>query len=231
MIKNLSKGFLIMFMMLIFIILEHGVSAEANSDGLTKQIRDWEEEGIDPNHHEARDSVLDYISEHLSETYAGMYIDREQRDLGVMVFLFTEPVAEHHTQEMQGLIQGPAEIEFKEVAYTEEELRDKQKKIDSNGFEYEAFTITHTGVDIKNTIVEIGIDPYTEENAQTLYDQFGEEQIEIVEGKPVTTLEMETTSTDVNEEEDDKREGTDTIEENQPNFLGKVLQVIKNWFS
>ncbi|MEL7656715.1 MAG: hypothetical protein AAGU75_12495, partial [Bacillota bacterium] len=42
------------------------------------------------------------------------------------------------------------------------------------------FSVTHTG--LMSDYVEIGIQPYSEESAQYLYDRFGKEKVKVVEG-------------------------------------------------
>lgn len=76
-----------------------------------------------------------------------------------------------------------------------EEIFQKQREIDKYLFEDHAeailkkgFSVTHTGP--FDGYVEIGITPYSEENAKYLYDIFGKEQIKVVEGQQAYTLSI-----------------------------------------
>ncbi|WP_035214262.1 hypothetical protein [Desulfitobacterium hafniense] len=48
------------------------------------------------------------------------------------------------------------------------------------------FSVTHTG--LMSDYVEIGIQPYSEESAQYLYDRFGKEKVKVVEGEFASPL-------------------------------------------
>lgn len=69
-----------------------------------------------------------------------------------------------------------------------EDILNKQKEIDQYLFEdymkdieEKGFTVTHTVP--TEEYVEIGIAPYTEENAEYLYSLFGKEHVKVVEGE------------------------------------------------
>jgi hypothetical protein len=82
---------------------------------------------------------------------------------------------------------------------SESELLQKQQEIDKYVFEQhkediakKGFTVTQTGP--IDGYVEIGITPYSEENANYLYEIFGRENVKVVEGIQATTLDISTTS-------------------------------------
>ena len=73
-------------------------------------------------------------------------------------------------------------------------LTNKQKEIDQYVFEKHAkefadkgITVTNTGVAVDG-YVEVGITPFTEENAKYIYDIFGKNLVKVVEGVQATTL-------------------------------------------
>ena len=73
--------------------------------------------------------------------------------------------------------------------------------------EEKGFTVSHTVP--TEEYVEIGITPYTEENAQYLYSIFGKEQVKVVEGELAELYDsnaadstvLETQATMVNEDD------------------------------
>lgn len=74
-------------------------------------------------------------------------------------------------------------------------LLQKQAEIDKYVFEDHAkeieakgFKITHTGP--MGEYVEIGITPYSEENAKFLYDIFGEDMVKVVEGQQAVLMDV-----------------------------------------
>lgn len=85
--------------------------------------------------------------------------------------------------------------------YESEALMTKHQEIDQyvfgqkNGdFSDIGFKVTHTGP--INDVIEIGIHPYEEKNAEHLYELFGKENVKVVEGTEATTLEHSVTSMD-----------------------------------
>ncbi|WP_208591140.1 hypothetical protein [Gracilibacillus suaedae] len=205
------------------LLLPAVVFAEADKEEL-KRTTIESEEGM--NHTETIENAKQYIEEHLADSFAGLYIDREEKQSGIVVLMFIEPIADEHRQALKTFAEQPEDLEIREVDYTEEQLIEKQKEIDGDGFEYDNFTIYHTGVDIITGKVVVGIDPLNEENVQYLHDKYGEELVEIVEGEQATTLEMKTMD---NVMENDKEVTTQQGEER--NFFQKIIDTIKGWFS
>jgi hypothetical protein len=80
-------------------------------------------------------------------------------------------------------------------------LLEKQKQIDKFVFEEHANEISDKGFKVINTgvvgnFIEIGIMPYSEENAEYLYNAFGNDLVKIIEGKQVVTVGTATDSPD-----------------------------------
>ena len=74
------------------------------------------------------------------------------------------------------------------------EITQKQQEVDKYVFETNAkeiadkgFTVTHTAP--MDSHVEIGITPYSEENADYLYKEFGKDNVKVIKGEMATTLE------------------------------------------
>jgi len=85
-----------------------------------------------------------------------------------------------------------------------EEILQKQMEIDKYLFEdhieeitKKGFNVTHTGP--FDTYVEIGITPYNEENANYLYNIFGEGKIKVVEGQAAELYNMAVTTVAVDD--------------------------------
>ncbi|SNS29920.1 PrcB C-terminal [Anaerovirgula multivorans] len=77
----------------------------------------------------------------------------------------------------------------------ESQLTQKHREIDKYIFEENSekmaeigFTVTHTGP--REDYIEIGVTPYSEENADFLYEIFGKDSVKIVEGQQAYTLKM-----------------------------------------
>lgn len=121
------------------------------------------------------------------------------------------------------------------------ELLKKQQEIDSYLFEQHkddisqrSFSVTHTGV--VDNYVEIGITPYSEENANYLYEIFGKDKVKVVEGVQATTMEISTTSVTTTSAENTEAAKSDAGIPNTLIFslvgiglLGGVLLVVKKY--
>ncbi|PKM49391.1 MAG: hypothetical protein CVV02_16130 [Firmicutes bacterium HGW-Firmicutes-7] len=107
-----------------------------------------------------------------------------------------------------------------------EDILEKQREIDKYLFEDNAdeiskkgFVVTHTGP--FEDYIQIGITPFNDENAQYLYDIFGEENIKVIAGEEA---EMYTTTIDSDGGEEDisiTSESEEAPEEksNMPSFI------------
>lgn len=176
------------------------------------------EDGVDPNHTDVREAIQAYVDEELSDTFASMYIDRDDRDLGVLVFQFTEMPDEAHIDAMHALKDDDAALEIREVDMTEEELQSIQSDIDADGFSRDGFAITHTATMIQNGTVEIGINPYRDEHADALYDQYDADLITVVEGQEAT---VDSGEPDVDEH---------VVQEERRDLFQRILNWFRNLF-
>lgn len=75
------------------------------------------------------------------------------------------------------------------------EILKKQREVDQYVFEQhrdeiaqKGFVVTHTGP--QGSYVEIGIEPYSENNAEYLYKLFGKDKVKVVQGQQAYTLEL-----------------------------------------
>lgn len=115
--------------------------------------------------------------------------------IGICISIFSSTVALAYTNEGQ---QTEAREPQSAVANN---LLEKQKQIDKFVFEEHANEISDKGFKVINTsvvgnFIEIGIMPYSEENAEYLYNAFGNDLVKIIEGKQVVTVGTATDSPD-----------------------------------
>ncbi|MBU9713873.1 hypothetical protein [Evansella tamaricis] len=179
------------FMLFMF---SNGVSADNNGKTFEERLMEWEAEGIDVNHTEAIENVREYISQmERRDTFASLHIDREERELGIIVLSFTEEVSPIVVEEIEAIVEDPAQVSFRVVSFTEQELIEKQREIDGVVFgdefaEKEGISVFHTATDIINNKVEIGISPFNEETVETMETYFGTDMIRVVEGQQAQLL-------------------------------------------
>ncbi|MRH43511.1 hypothetical protein GH741_12560 [Aquibacillus halophilus] len=204
-----------------FILFSSPIVGLANPADLTEKILEWEKQGIDPNHSEVIDKIRDYIEKNIDDgIFASLHIDREERDLGILVFSFTEPIAEEHKQAMEQFLTEHAEIQFREVEYTEDQLLAKLEEMDFEDFKDEGITIHHTSLDTIGNKIEVGISPYSEENVNVIKEQYGYEMITVVESDQSAVLE---------DNEQAETANTDETQADDKNFLKRILASIKEW--
>ncbi|MFC0473393.1 hypothetical protein ACFFHM_23525 [Halalkalibacter kiskunsagensis] len=203
------------------------VFATENTKELETLLMDWEESGIDSNHIEAIDTIRNYLDKHVDDQiFSSLHIDREERPFGIIVLSFTKELSIDKKQEIEALIEEPSEVEFRVVTYTEQELLEKQHKIDSAIFEKHVFneeeiTVYHTGINIITNKIEIGISPYNELTSQSAKNYFNSDMIEVVEGGEAVLLD-----TELNEEV----QVLMPISTNENDTNIGVFSKIKEWF-
>lgn len=171
--------------------VSHEVSEDL--DEFTRQVLEWEAQGIDANHNVVREKMMAAIKASSDNQYfASMHIDREQRILGTLVFSFTQEPSEKLKDKLMSLKDELAEIEIRVVKYTQEQLYAKQDEVHRKWDQLaeEGIKITFVSSDIINDAVEIGIYPYEETHAKRLKELFGE-MIRVAEQPPATTLDMQ----------------------------------------
>lgn len=204
---------------------------QAESDPLIEQLQQWEEQGIDPNHMDVIDAIRSYLDAHIDDdVFAGLHIDREEKELGIVVLSFTEDIGEEHKQALKAMETEHTEIRIREVDYSEQELKSKQAEIDFDAFEHEGITIYHTGIDVISNRVEIGISPYSEENAEKVYERYGRDMIQVVEGEAATTEAGVNTAGKADVEQDDAESIGNEVEDDK-NAFQKFFSTIIQWFS
>lgn len=185
----------------VFILGTLPVYAAENEKTLEEQLQEWEEAGIDPNHTEVIENIRNYINENVEPgAFSSLHIDREEKQVGIIVLSFTEEITPQVKQDIEALVSEPAEVAFRVVEFTEEELMAKQNEVDAAVFEKKVLepkgiTVTHTSTDIIHNQVEIGISPFNEENSEMVYEHFGKDMLRVVEGEHAQPL-MEEASTD-----------------------------------
>lgn len=183
-------------------ILASGQAQAGETKSLEEQLQEWEAAGIDVNHTEAIEKIREYIAQNVdSGTFSSLHIDREN-PLGVIVLSFTKEISPQMQEEIEALAEKPAEVSFRVVKYTEEQLMAKQKEIDEAVFEQEVFKkdgfmVYHTSTDIINNKVEVGISPFNEQTAQIVYDKFGSDMVQVVEGHEVQLENAEDSAQEV----------------------------------
>lgn len=175
---------------------ETGKEIAEHMDDFTRQLLEWEAQGIDPNHSAALEKMLAAIEASIdNQFFASVHIDREKRKLGTLVFSFTQEPSIELQQQLTQLKDEHTELELRVVKYTEAELFTKQNEIHQKWDQLakEGIQITVVGSDIIENLVSVGIYPYSEAHASRLSDLFGE-MIKVVEEPPASTLDMQVTS-------------------------------------
>ena len=176
--------------------------------------------------------ILDYIEKDLSETFETMYIDWESSSEGVYTFLFSGPIKEEELDNLHALANDMS-VAFTEIDYTKEQLEEKHLEILETRFDYDDFSIRHVGPDMAKGYVVIGIDPYTETNAQILYDQFGHERVTVEEGHEISTMDFSVTSEDDEElllDSSDSDDSADVGEVEAETISVEIVEEDLNWF-
>lgn len=87
-----------------------------------------------------------------------------------------------------------------EITTNDQVLLEKQNEIDKYVFEDHSKEIADKGIQITHTgqvnnYVEVGITPYTKENADYLYNIFGTDKVKIVEGVKAQLMNESSTTT------------------------------------
>lgn len=175
-----------------------------------------EDSEIDQLEQESYQQVIDYVEEHYSDIFETLHMEWKD-GASQHVLLFTENIREDEQDIIRELV-NDGSVRFETVPFSKEELLAKQSEIEAGGFEYDGFTINYLGSDLLNGIVNVAIAPYSNENAQVIYDEFGEDMVHVEQGDAVTTMEVEMTS-------DETEEKTEDL-----NFFQRIIRAIRNWF-
>lgn len=109
----------------------------------------------------------------------------------------------------------------------ENDILQKQSEIDQYLFvqhreeiSQKGFMVTHTGP--MDNYVEIGIEPYNDDNAEYLYKLFGRDKVKVVQGQQATTLELGAARDGVEYATDLKASVTVASDENRENVAGRT---------
>ncbi|MDQ0338452.1 hypothetical protein J2S00_001236 [Caldalkalibacillus uzonensis] len=149
---------------------------------------------IAPIDHVSVGKVQEYADENIdADIFASIHLEWENERM-LVVLSVTEPLRDEQQLALQQLVQEPAELKIRIVDYSAEELYRKQAEIDMRAFEYQGVKIWYVGVNVFDNRLEIGIDPFNEDTAQLVYDQYGEDMITVVEGHEVKTLHLPVSS-------------------------------------
>ncbi|MBU9712492.1 hypothetical protein [Evansella tamaricis] len=156
----------------------------SNSD----QLDQWENRG--PAMFQLTMMVQNYLLRKLgpeTDIYSNTDYDWDE-ELGrwVMVVAMTEAIHEDWKEDILEIVDGKVPVEFIISRYTNEELSKKQEELaeqmmDENMFESYGFEVQDIFINQRENKVQLGIKPYTEENAQIVHHYFGEEMIHITE--------------------------------------------------
>lgn len=218
---NILRNF--MSTMLVFLLILYSgqtIFAADKAKALNQQIKEWEKSGIDFNHTEVIKKIRSYIERMEPATFASLHIEREEKPLGIIVLSFTEEINPQIREDIQALVEQPAEVSFRVVKYTEEELMERQSEIDKAIFEEktlekEGISVTHTSTDIIKNKVEIGILPYNDKTMKIVNDHFNENMIRIVAGVQAEPQSKEAL----------------TVDEEKASIFTKILGFIRNLFN
>lgn len=122
--------------------------------------------------------------------------------IGIAISIFSSTVVLAYADEGQQIDGQGQQIDWQgQEPAVANNLLEKQKQIDKFVFEEHANEIFDKGFKVINTnvvgnFIEIGIIPYSEENAEYLYNAFGNDVVKIIEGKQVVTIGTATDSPD-----------------------------------
>lgn len=143
-----------------------------------------------PDYKNSIDDIQTYIYENLGETFASLHIDRDDKGRERVILSFVAEVSPSHKEAIKAIADNPELIVFHLVDFTEQQLAEKQKEIDSawESLKTEGIKIHQTGVNVFINRVEIGIEPYNKDSIAKIHEFFGSEMVEVVEGHEVHLL-------------------------------------------
>lgn len=123
--------------------------------------------------------------------------------LGLLLSLMVSTTS--HAAATDNLLSEQVTDSLQDSTGIDESLLQKQEEIDNYVFETHANEITEKGFVVTHTsqaeeYVEIGIQPFTQESADYIYELFGKDQVIVVEGLEPVTLEFGTDSETTNDE-------------------------------
>jgi len=183
-------------------------------------------------------AIQEYIQKSIpSDIYASLHIDSDNNAEGI-VLSFTKELSKEQQNEILSLVDEPQKVEFRVVEFSEQELMKKQQEIDSKQrvLEAEGIILRTTGINVYSNKIEIGIEPFDDKNIAKVYELFGDDMIEVVQGHEIqllatnaadTGMEMAvTTAADA-----DDILMTKTNEEAKIGFFQRIVEFFKGLFS
>ena len=144
-----------------------------------------------PDYKNSIGEIQGYIYENIHEDiYASLHIDRDKDGNEIVVLSFTQEIIGDQKDDILALADNPSLIVFRTVEFSEKELTLKQREIDESwdSLNREGIRVYHTGINVFTNRVEIGVDPYNEETITKIYQAFGSEMIDVVQGYEVNLL-------------------------------------------
>jgi len=134
--------------------------------------------------------IQSYIKENIPDIFASLHIEYDANGRQIIVLSFADEVSPQHKEAILALAEDPELIVFRLVDFSERQLLAKQAEIDAarNRLLTEGITIHHTGVNVFINRVEVGIEPYNEESIARIHELFGDEMVNVVEGREIYPL-------------------------------------------
>lgn len=144
-----------------------------------------------PDYKNSIGEIQAYIHENIDvDIYSSLHIDRDKDGNEIVVLSFTQEIIGNQKDDILALADNPSLIVFRAVDFSEKELTLKQREIDESwdSLNREGIRVYHTGINVFINRVEIGVDPYNEKTKTKIYQAFGSEMIDVVQGYEVDLL-------------------------------------------
>ncbi|OEF97420.1 hypothetical protein [Desulfuribacillus alkaliarsenatis] len=184
--------------------------------------------------------IQDYIKENIDyEIFASLHIDWDLHAKGAIVLAFTEELTKAQQADILNLVDDPDLVKFRVVEYSEKTLRSKQYEIDQQwaALEADGIKVRTTGVSVYTNKVEVAIEPYNEQTNAKVYEMFGSDMVEVVEGFEIQILGAEEPTIDA-DVAITAEAGNDTLrtvsaedEKAKEGFFRRIISFFKNLFS
>ena len=173
--------------------------------------------------------IQSYIEANLSDIFASLHIDYDASGREKIVLSFTEEVSPKHKEAILALADDPEAVVFRLVDFTEKQLLAKQAEINAawNSLLAEGIKVHYTGINVFINRVEVGIEPFTEENVARIHELFGSEMVKVLEGQEIRALAMENGVEPVMAPENDSAQSVPE----KPGFFQRIVQFFKSIFS
>ena len=182
-----------------------------------------------PDEMNAIPEIQSYIYSNIPDIFASLHIEYDKNDRPILILSFTEEVAPKHKEAILALATNPELIVFRLVDFTEQQLLAKQAEVDAawDRLLAEGIKVHHTSVNVFINRVEIGIEPFNNENIAKIHEAFGSEMIEVVEGQEIHLL----ASADGAEAFTALEGASEQAASENIGFFQRIAQFFKNIFS